>query len=416
MSETMKFPFYARLSFVLISLIAIWVILYFGQSIITPVLLAILFSILLGPIKSFLERKLRFPHVIASLTAVVLFVAFFAAIIFFLSWQISDMISDWHKIKTNLNYHVENLQEMIRENFNLSKREQKEIIDSTASDKGKEIISSTLISVTDTILNMVLVLIYTFLLLIYRAHFIKFMCKLWGKEHHAKLQEILIQVKVSVQSYIVGLFIEMIIVSGLTSIGFLIIGLEYAFLLGAITGLLNLIPYIGILCAGVLSIVASLSGSPDLSIVLGVIIVNIIVQFIDNNFLVPMIVSSKVEINALVSIVGIIAGGALAGFAGMFLAIPFLAIGKVVFDRVEGLSPWGYLMGDDMPKTFRWHRVSLPLFHHETASTTITIDSDATNADQPQPAPPAVHFTTTKTIPDPERGGSDGSDKTGPNA
>jgi predicted PurR-regulated permease PerM len=265
MNETLKFPFYARLSFVLISLIAIWVILYYGQNIITPVLLAVLFSILLGPVKNFLEKKLRFPHVIASLTAVVLFVAFFAAIIFFLSWQISDMMSDWEKIKTNLNYHVENLQELIKNNFNLSKREQKEFIDSTASDSGKEIISSTLMSVSDTLLNLVLVLIYTFLLLIYRAHFIKFICKLWGKEHHAKLQEILIQVKVSVQSYIVGLFIEMLIVSTLTSIGFMIIGLEYAFLLGAITGLLNLIPYIGILGAGVLSIVASLSGSPDLS-------------------------------------------------------------------------------------------------------------------------------------------------------
>jgi predicted PurR-regulated permease PerM len=400
MNETLKFPFYARLSFVLISLIAIWVILYYGQNIITPVLLAILFSILLGPVKTFFEKKLRFPHVIASLTAVVLFVAFFAAIIFFLSWQIGDMMSDWGKIKTNLNYHVENLQELIKTNFNLSKREQKEFIDSTASDNGKQIISSTLMSVSDTLLNLVLVLIYTFLLLIYRAHFIKFMCKLWGKEHHAKLQEILIQVKVSVQSYIVGLFIEMIIVSALTSIGFMIIGLEYAFLLGAITGLLNLIPYIGILGAGILSIVASLSGSPDLSIVVGVIVVNIIVQFIDNNFLVPMIVSSKVEINALVSIVGIIAGGALAGFAGMFLAIPFLAIGKVIFDRVEDLSPWGYLMGDDMPKTFRWHKLSLPLFHHETASATITIENPETG--EQQQVAPTVLFTETKTIPTPE--------------
>src|SRR5699024_4523000 len=148
MNETLKFPFYARLSFVLISLIAIWVILYYGQSIITPVLLAILFSILLGPIKSFLERKLRFPHVIASLTVVVLFVAFFASIIFFLSWQISDMMSDWQKIKTNLNYHIESLQELIRSNFNLSKREQDQLINSTAEEKGKEIISSTLISVS----------------------------------------------------------------------------------------------------------------------------------------------------------------------------------------------------------------------------------------------------------------------------
>lgn len=389
----MKFPFYARLSFLMISLIAIWVILYYGQHIITPVLLALLFSILLRPVKNFFEHKLRFPHIIASLTAVILFVAFFAGIIFFLSWQITDMMSDWEKIKTNLNIHISNLQELIRDNFNLSKSEQNELLNSTASDTGKQLVGSTLMSVTDTLLNLLLVLIYTFLLLIYQSHFIKFLCKLCKKEYHQKLQEILMQVKVSVQSYILGLFLEMIAVSVLTSVGFMIIGLEYAILLGVITGILNLIPYIGILFAGILSIVASLSGSPDLSIVVGVIVVNVIVQFIDNNFLVPMIVSSKVEINAFVSIIGIIAGGALGGIAGMFLAIPFLAILKVIFDRIDDLSPWGYLMGDDMPKTFRWHNVSLPLFSHENVSSTITIENNGGEQNQANPG----HFTETNT-------------------
>src|SRR5690606_28609039 len=176
MNETIKFPFYARLAFVLICLIAIWVILYYGQSIITPVLMAVLFSILLGPIKTFLERKLRLPHVIASLVAVVLFVAFFAGIIFFLSWQITDMMSDWQKIKANLNIHISNLQGMIRDNFNLSETEQNKILNNTAADTGKQIVGSTLVSVSDTLLNLVLVLIYTFLLLLYRSHFIKFLC------------------------------------------------------------------------------------------------------------------------------------------------------------------------------------------------------------------------------------------------
>lgn len=402
MNETLKFPFYARLSFVLIALIAIWVILFYGQGIITPILLALLFSILLKPVKNFLEKKLRFPHVIAAITAVVLFVAFFAGIVFFLSWQISDMMSDWEKIENNLNYHLSNLQELIRDTFQISKTEQNKFLNTTAADTGKQLIGSTLMSVSDTLLNLVLVLIYTFLMLLYQTHFVKFLCKLWDKKYHAKLQEILLQVKVSVQSYIVGLFIEMIIVSVLTTVGFMIIGLEYAFLLGAITGILNLIPYIGILCAGLLSIVASLTGSPDLTIVVGVIAVNVIVQFIDNNFLVPMIVSSKVEINAIVSIIGIIAGGALAGFAGMFLAIPLLAILKVIFDRIDGLSPWGYLMGDDMPKTFKWHNVQLPLFHHENTTSTIVVESEA-DGNNASALQPTIQFTQTKTIPDPDK-------------
>jgi predicted PurR-regulated permease PerM len=156
----------------------------------------------------------------------------------------------------------------------------------------------------------------------------------------------------------------------------MIIGVKYAILLGVITGILNLIPYIGILFAGILSILASLTGSPDLSIISGVIIVNSIVQLIDNNILTPMIVSSKVEINAFVSIIGIIIGGAVAGISGMFLAIPILAILKVIFDRIESLAPWGYLMGDHLPKTYTWRNIKLPLFDSETSSKKTILLSD----------------------------------------
>jgi predicted PurR-regulated permease PerM len=123
-------------------------------------------------------------------------------------------------------------------------------------------------SVTDTLLDITLIPIYTFLILLNPFHLI--LTKLFRKEHHSKLQEILSQIKGSVQSYISGLIIEMIFVSILTSIG-LYIGVPYFMLLGIITGILNLIPYVGILIAGILTILSSLTGSPDLSIILGVI-------------------------------------------------------------------------------------------------------------------------------------------------
>jgi predicted PurR-regulated permease PerM len=148
--------------------------------------------------------------------------------------------------------------------------------------------------------------------------------------------------------------------------------------LGIITGILNLIPYIGILFAGVLSIVVSLSGSTDLSIALGVIVVNLIVQFIDNNILIPMFVNSKVQINAFASIIGIIIGNVLGGITGMFLAIPMIAIIKVIFDRIDYLEPWGYLLGDDVPKTYEWHNIKLPHYKYQNASTTIDFDTDFT--------------------------------------
>jgi hypothetical protein len=115
--------------------------------------------------------------------------------------------------------------------------------------------------------------------------------------------------------------------------------------------------------------------------------VNIIVQFIDNNFLVPLIVSSKVEINALVSIVGIVTGGVIGGVAGMFLAIPLIAILKVIFDRVEVMKPWGYLMGDDLPKTFKWRRFKFPAYNPESVTVSANIP----------PEVPKIFFTETTT-------------------
>ncbi|MDO9040152.1 MAG: AI-2E family transporter, partial [Bacteroidota bacterium] len=80
-----------------------------------------------------------------------------------------------------------------------------------------------------------------------------------------------------------------------------------------------------------------------------VLIIYYIIQLIDNNYIVPIIVSSKVKINALFSIIVVFAGNALWGISGMFLSIPLLAIIKLIFDHIEPLKPWGFLLGDTCP-------------------------------------------------------------------
>jgi predicted PurR-regulated permease PerM len=363
MKDTVQFPFYAKLAFVLLSLISIFTILYLGQDIIVPILMSLLFAILLRPIAHFLKAKWHFPHVLAVSCTVVLFVLMVIGILFFISWQISDIANDWDAIQTNLSIHFETIQKFLSSNFNLNNVEQRVLIDSASKnviESGKNIIGTSLVSFSDVILNLTLIPIYIFLFLLYRTLIITFLSKLFQPVYHEKLQDILYQIKVSVQSYIVGLLIEMVIVSTLTTVGFMIIGVKYAIVLGIITGILNLIPYIGILFAGILSIIATLTASPDITLIIGVLIIVIVVQLIDNNLIIPMIVGSKVQINAFVSIVGIIVGGVIAGFSGMFLAIPIIAILKVIFDRIESLEPWGYLMSDDLPKNYSWKNKSNP--------------------------------------------------------
>lgn len=354
-----KLAFEAKFAYALIIIIGLGYLFTAGGAIVCPLLISMLFAILLRPIVAFLEQRLRFPNAMACLVTVFLFTLLFVGIFYFISTQIASMTEDWDKINSNISIHYHRIQDYVHDHFNITRQEQDKFVKETTNGPqggGKKILGATLLSFTDTLLRMLIIPIYMFLILLYRTHFVSFLCKLFPERHHPTLKDIVGTVKVSVQSYIFGLMFEMLIVSSLTTIGFWIIGVKYAILLGVITGLLNLVPYIGIFIAGALSIIASLTGSSDLSIITGIIVVNLIVQFIDNNFLVPMIVSSKVEINALATIVGVIVAGSLAGVAGMFLAIPMMAIAKVIFDRVESLQPWGYFLSDDLPKSFNWRK------------------------------------------------------------
>ncbi|SHL47025.1 AI-2E family transporter [Flavobacterium chilense] len=357
MINSIKLPFYAKLAFILVSFISFAFIFCIGKDVITPVLMAFLFAVLLVPIFTFLHSRLKFPRHLAAACCILVFALCIVGILVFISYQVSDIANDFDTIKKNANSFINDIQKFIKEYFHVSIGEQKKYLDNITKDSvqnGKATIGSAIISITDLLLDCTLIPIYTFLFLLYKDHFILFLAKLINKEDHPALKDILSQIKVSINNYILGLIFEMIVVSILTSLGLLIIGIKYFILLGLITGILNMVPYIGILIAGIITVLASLTGTPEASIILGILIVNIVVQFIDNNILVPLIINSKVEINAFVSIIGIIIGGAAAGISGMFLAIPLLAILKIIFERIESLEPWGYLMGNHMPKKFTW--------------------------------------------------------------
>jgi predicted PurR-regulated permease PerM len=127
------------------------------------------------------------------------------------------------------------------------------------------------------------------------------------------------------------------------------IGIKHAILIGAIFAILNLIPYVGALVGNVIGILLTISSTQEVWPIFAVLITIAFVQFLDNNILMPRIVGSKVKINALATIVGVITAGAMAGVAGMFLSLPIIAVLKIVFDRTNNLRQWGVLLGDERP-------------------------------------------------------------------
>jgi predicted PurR-regulated permease PerM len=124
----------------------------------------------------------------------------------------------------------------------------------------------------------------------------------------------------------------------------LVIGIDYAILLGVLGAFLNVIPYVGgITSISLPIIIAATTKSPMHAMM--VLFFYLLIQFADNHYIIPKVVASKVKLNALASVIVVLVGGALWGIPGMFLSIPLTAIIKVVFDHVEVLKPWGYLLG-----------------------------------------------------------------------
>ncbi len=345
-------PFYMKLSQLTIGIVAFTYILFIGQEIIVPFIFSLIIAILLNPFVGFLQRK-GFNHVLAILTAVLLASIMLAVLLYFIFTQASMFADELPQLKIKFNAMFETTINWVSDNFNIST---KKINDWIVKQKGEglsnstAIIGQTLITVSGVIFTILLVPVYVFMILFYKNLLTKFVSSLFPDEKNGTVKEVLTETKSLIQNYLVGLSIEAGLVAILNSAALLIIGVDYAILIGVIGALLNTIPYIGGLIAIALPmIIAIATQSP--SAALWVLIAYIIVQFIDNHYIVPYIVASKVKINGLISIIVVLIGGALWGVAGMFLSIPLSAILKVIFDRVEPLKPWGILLGDEMVKT-----------------------------------------------------------------
>ncbi len=213
---------------------------------------------------------------------------------------------------------------------------------------GPAMIGQTLGTVSGVLAVVLLLPVYMFTILYYKPLLLEFVAEMFAKKKHPLVAEVLTETKALIQSYLVGLLIELLLVAAMNSAGLLIIGVKYAILLGTIGAILNIIPYIGGIIAILLPVLMALAtGKPSQAI--WSCALYLFVQFIDNNIIVTKIVASKVKVNALISIVVVLIGGALWGVSGMFLSIPITALVKVVFDRIEPLKPFGFLLGDNQP-------------------------------------------------------------------
>ncbi len=361
--ETEKeYPFYIKATAILIGLIAFVYILFVLGDILIPVGFAILISILLNPLYTKFEAFV--PKVPAILLTLLIATLAIAGLFYFLSTQVSVFLESIPLLKQKMSVLLVELQGWTKDKFGFNIDKQVAALTNSLNNGGGDVLKSTVGPVLTFISVVLLIPTYVFLLLYYKPLILDFLFQIFSEKHSLRVAEILSQTKSAVQSFMQGLMIETIVVCVLNSIALLIIGVPSAIVLGVIGGILNLIPYIGGLVAIALPILMVTITRDGFSGQIAVIACHLGIQFIDNNILVPRIVSSKVQVNALISIIGVLLGGALWGVSGMFLSIPLIGVLKIIFDRLDGTKPWGSLLGTEIPSEHiglvwqkRWDRI-----------------------------------------------------------
>lgn len=342
-----KYPFYLKSTVILFGLILFVYIIFILKSILVPLSFAILLAVLLNPLVNAFQ-KWHVPKVAAIIIAILLAIILITGVVYFISMELSSFSDKLPLLKKKFGDLLIRGQQQISRQFNIPLVKQQQYI-AEAQSGIKPFIASTVGTVMGTLGIIFLLPVYTFLLLYYKILILNFLYESFAETNSKEVSTVLKQTKGAIQSYMFGLLLEALIVASLNSAALLILGVDYAILLGLLGAILNILPFIGGIIAILLPLIIATITKDGFNIQIGIIVSYLVIQFIDNHFLVPYIVSSKVKINALISIVIVLSGNALWGVPGMFLSIPFIGILKIIFDRLPELKPWGKLLGDEIP-------------------------------------------------------------------
>ncbi|NRF37385.1 AI-2E family transporter [Pedobacter sp. LMG 31643] len=345
-------PLTVKRSIELLGLVLLVTILVVGNSIIMPVIMAFFISIVVLPVYRFLIRK-KLPEAVAIILPILLLVILIGLLVWFFSAQVGILVSDFPQIKNNVNIHLKALSNWVSNISHISTREQLKFITEKSDDligmAGKAA-SGAAVTLSSVFVFVGLLPIYIYLMLFYKDILLRFTFMWFKPEHHPKVKEAIYETESIIKSYLVGLLIQVSYMTVLLGGILFLVGIKHALLIGVIFAILNLIPYVGALIGNIIGVLLTLTSSTELWPVVTVLLVIAVVQFLDNNILMPRIVGSKVKINAFFAILGVIIGGSIAGVSGMFLSLPVIAVLKVIFDRTVTFKQWGVLLGDERPE------------------------------------------------------------------
>ncbi|RZA03977.1 MAG: AI-2E family transporter [Sphingobacteriaceae bacterium] len=334
-------PPLVKISLIIFVIIGATVILHFGKWLLVPLAFALVLSMLLVPLSKKLEKR-GVPRSLATALCILTLMLTFAIIIGLLAWQLSNVMDDVNQIKQRLSAVTDQVQRAVTDYTGIPKPQQEEIIKNAGPGNILAQAPPILLGIT---LDIILILVYIFLMMCFRSHLMKFLMKAVPADQQEKTTAIVYEASEVSQKYLTGTALMIISLWVMYGIGFSIVGVRYALFFAVLCGTLEMIPFIGNLTGTLLTVLMGLVQGGDLQLIAGILIVYGLVQFIQSYILQPLVVGSEVNLNPFFTILSIVIGEAIWGVSGMILAIPVFGMMKIVFDRFQPLKPYGFLLG-----------------------------------------------------------------------
>lgn len=341
---------YVKYTFALAALMLTVYFMVVAKAILVPLLFALFFAILLSPFSGWLE-KYRVPRFLSSLASILIAILVIFIIGFFFYRQVVSFGQDIDMFANRLDELLESMNSFLTTWFAIEGDVNVDRLASAFFDYVRENASALTRGITgaaSTVTSIFLVPVFMYLILLFRDLLKNFALQAFGRGEEGnlrKIQNILERVKTLVQKYITGILMVILILAVLNSTMLLIIGVEHAIFFGVFAAMLNVIPFIGPIMGSILPILYSFITMDSLIYPLIIMVGFYIIQLFESNLFTPTIVGSQVSMNALVTLLFLFVGAQIWGLVGMILFIPIGAILKVIFDEVESLHHYGYLLG-----------------------------------------------------------------------
>ncbi|MDP9339984.1 MAG: AI-2E family transporter [Acidobacteriota bacterium] len=335
----------SNVSLKLLAAAIVLVFLYYAAGVVITLLLSILIAYFLDPAVEYLER-LRLPRTLASMVAVLVLVAVLGAVIYGLWSRGSDFAANWPKYGGMMKQAVGSVEAKLN-------RLEKQVTQ-TSAQEGARLKSET--GAGNALRALIVRIIGSLYALMLEVTFVPFLVffMLAGKQEvwHGTLQlfpvskrtavkETLEDLRDVLRDYLVGMCLVTAVVITASSLFFWVMGLDYPILTGIVSGLLNMVPYIGAVLAWFPPFVIALAKFNTVgsyALIAGVLMS---IHMLSNNLLAPALVGKRVRLNALSITIALLFWGWLWGGMGLLLAIPLTAALRVICEHTESWKPVG---------------------------------------------------------------------------